>query len=74
MTTSADLLDKAFHAIVTRMVQTGRAPDHIELAAGLGLASPGSPIRYSLKSWLPIPKPRKPQETQPENPRPPIRY
>ena len=37
MTTSADLLDKAFHAIMTRMVQTGRAPDNIELAAGLGL-------------------------------------
>ena len=37
MTTSADLLDRAFHAIMTRMVQTGRAPDTIELAAGLGL-------------------------------------
>ncbi len=37
MTTSADLLDKAFHTIMTRMVQTGLAPDYIELSAGLGL-------------------------------------
>ena len=37
MTTSADLLDRAFHAIMTRMVQTGRAPAHDELAAGLGV-------------------------------------
>jgi len=39
MTTSADLLDKAFHTIMTRMVQTGLAPDYIELSAGLGLDS-----------------------------------
>jgi len=37
MTTSADLLDRAFHAIMTRMVQTGRAPEPVELAAGLGV-------------------------------------
>ena len=37
MTTSADLLDKAFHTIITRMVETGRAPDRIELAARLGI-------------------------------------
>ena len=37
MTTSADLLDRAFHAIMTNMVQTGRSPDHIELAEGLGI-------------------------------------
>ncbi len=37
MTTSADLLDSAFQAIMIRMVQTGRAPEHDELAAGLGV-------------------------------------
>ena len=37
MTTNADLLDRAFHAIMARMVQTGRAPNHTELAAGLGV-------------------------------------
>ncbi len=37
MTTSADLLDRAFQAIMIRMVQTGRAPEHDELAAGLGV-------------------------------------
>jgi len=37
MTTRVDLLDRAFHAIISRMVQTGNAPDHIELAAELGL-------------------------------------
>ena len=37
MTTSADLHDRAFHAIMTGMVQTGRAPNSIELAATLGL-------------------------------------
>ncbi|MCH8061052.1 MAG: hypothetical protein IH861_00955 [Chloroflexi bacterium] len=36
-TTGADLLDLAFHAIMTRMVQTGRAPISTELAATLGL-------------------------------------
>ena len=34
-------LHGAFHAIMTRMVQTGRAQDHIELAPGLGL-DPGA--------------------------------
>ena len=37
MTTSAELLDRTFHAIMTSMVQTGRAPSHIELDARLGL-------------------------------------
>ncbi len=37
MTTSAELLDKALHTIMTRLVQTGRAPDYVELSAGLGL-------------------------------------
>ena len=37
MTTSADLLDRAFQAIMTSMVQTGCAPNHIELASALGL-------------------------------------
>ena len=37
MTTSADLLDRAFQAIMTGMVRTGRAPNNIELAAKLGL-------------------------------------
>ena len=39
MTTSADLLDRAFHAIMTRMVQTGRAPNYVELGPVLGLDS-----------------------------------
>ena len=38
MTISNEVLDRAFHAIMTRMVQTGRAPTHIELAPELGLA------------------------------------
>ena len=37
MTTSAELLDRAFQAIITGMVQTGRAPSHIALEARLGL-------------------------------------
>ena len=37
MTTDADLLDRAFHAIITRMLQTGRAPNHFDLAAELGV-------------------------------------
>ena len=37
MTTSADLLDRAFHTIMISMVHTGRSPNHIELAAELGL-------------------------------------
>ncbi len=37
MTTSDDLLDRAFHAIMTGIVQTGRAPNNFELAATLGL-------------------------------------
>ena len=37
MTTSADLLDRAFHTIMSIMVQTGHAPNHIELAEELGL-------------------------------------
>ena len=39
MTTNADLLDRAFQAIMTNMVQTGRAPDHTELATVLGIDS-----------------------------------
>ena len=39
MTTSADLLDRAFHAIMTRMAQTGRAPNYVELGPVLGLDS-----------------------------------
>ena len=35
--TSADSLDKAFHAIITGIVQTGRAPGHIALEARLDL-------------------------------------
>jgi len=31
------LLDRAFHAILTRMVETGRAPNHIELGEALGV-------------------------------------
>ena len=37
MTTSADLLDIAFHTVMTSMVQTGSAPNLIELARKLGL-------------------------------------
>ena len=37
MTTRAVLLDRAFHGIMTTMVQTGRAPNYIELAAELGI-------------------------------------
>ena len=37
MTTSAEILDRAFNAIMTGMVQTGRAPSSIELATTLGL-------------------------------------
>ncbi len=34
---SADLLDRAFHTVLTRMVDTGRAPNHMELGEALGL-------------------------------------
>lgn len=37
MTTSSDLLDRAFHAIITRMVETARAPTYEELGAALGI-------------------------------------
>jgi hypothetical protein len=37
ITTNAELLDKAFHAIMTRMVETTRAPTHAELGAALGI-------------------------------------
>ena len=37
MTTSAGLLDRAFHAIMTNMAQIDRAPNHIELAAKLSI-------------------------------------
>ena len=37
MTTNADLLDRTFHTIMTRMVETGRAPNHVELEGVLGL-------------------------------------
>jgi len=37
MTTSADLIDRAFQSIMRTMVRSGNAPDHIELAAELGL-------------------------------------
>lgn len=40
MTTSADLLDRAFHAIVTRRVQTGRAPDHSITRELMGIPTP----------------------------------
>ena len=43
MTTSADQLDRAFHGIMTGMVQTGRAPSNIELAATLGLDASKTP-------------------------------
>ncbi len=32
------ILDKAFHAIMTRMVETGQAPFYTELARPLGLS------------------------------------
>ena len=32
-----DLLDRAFHTILTSMVETGRAPNQTELGAALGL-------------------------------------
>ena len=31
------LLDRAFHTVLTRMVDTGRAPNHMELGSALGL-------------------------------------
>ena len=37
MTTRAGLLDRGFYAIMTSMVRTGRAPNHIELAADLNI-------------------------------------
>ena len=33
----SDLLDRAFHTVLTRMVDTGRAPNHMELGSALGL-------------------------------------
>ncbi len=50
MTTNAELLDRTFHAIMTRMVQAGRAPNHTELGAALGLSSDG--VRVVLKDLL----------------------
>jgi hypothetical protein len=37
ITTNVDLLDKAFHAIMTRMVETARAPTYPELGSVLGV-------------------------------------
>ena len=37
MTTRAGLLDRAFYAIMTSMAQTGRAPNHVELAGELSI-------------------------------------
>ena len=37
MTANTDVLDRAFNAIMTRMVETGRSPDYIELAQTLHL-------------------------------------
>ncbi len=39
MTTHADLVDRTFHTIMTRMVETGRAPNYKELGVALGLGS-----------------------------------
>ncbi len=36
-TSNSDLLDRAFRTILTRMVDTGRAPNRAELGAALGL-------------------------------------
>jgi hypothetical protein len=35
--TNTDLRDKAFHAIIARMVETTRAPKYTELGAALGI-------------------------------------
>ena len=35
---NASVLDKAFHAIMKRMVETGQAPFYTDLAAALGLS------------------------------------
>lgn len=37
MTPNADLLDRAFHAIMTRMVETTHAPTYAELGVVLGI-------------------------------------
>ena len=47
MTTSAELLDRAFHTIMSSMVQTGRAPSHIELDASLGLDPGKAPAVFN---------------------------
>ena len=37
ITTNADLLDRSFHAIMTRMVETAHAPTYQELGVVLGI-------------------------------------
>jgi hypothetical protein len=52
------ILDKAFHVIMTRMVETGQTPFYTELAAALGLSvEEGRKILHNLFSsgipgWL----------------------
>ena len=42
--TSSELMDRAFHAITTVMVQTGRAPSHVELVDRLGHDTGKTPV------------------------------
>jgi len=55
---SPTLLDRAFHRIMSRMVETGQAPFYTELAAALGLsAEEGRKVLHDLFSsgipgWL----------------------
>ena len=43
ITTNADLLDRLFHAIMTRMVETAHAPTYQELGAVLGIGPDEAP-------------------------------
>jgi hypothetical protein len=40
-----NILDRAFHAIITRRIDTGQAPRHVERAAQLGV-----PVREGRKA------------------------
>ena len=46
------ILDKTFHFILKRMVETGQAPHYTEIAAGLGVSpEAGRKNLHELLSW-----------------------